>query len=179
MFKIPFGLHSQLPTVEEMDEHRRALARLTRDPRHHGLFEHLYGCLSILDSKSSSLLVFNSIVILVYSIFMGRERSLTLVEQIFIAVGLITILVSCFFLLFVVWVVWSDTKDLSDADKHALTLLNARRSRTLKYRRAWWLALAGLVALSLFLGWHVFADLGHDHTAVYVLHALVGRLVCA
>ena len=116
---------------------------------HQQLFDHLYGCLSILDAKSSSLLSFNSIIIAVFAIFMTGE--LGRVEWIAINIGMASILVSCLLLLSVVWVHWSTTENLADLEKHALILLDVRRSRTIKYRLAWYFVVAALGDLSAFL----------------------------
>jgi len=122
------------------------------DAGHHELFEHLYGCLSILVSKSSSLLMFNSIIIAVYAIFVARGPQP--LEWIPIGIGMVTVLISCFLLLSVVWVHWSTTTDLYDADEHALTLLRVWLKRTIKYRLAWNLAEVALAFLSVFLVLH-------------------------
>lgn len=145
-----FKLYSQLPKSKEaLREHIKALTKLTEDHEHRDLFDHLYSCLSILDSKSSSLLTFNSIIIAVYAIFLSGN--LRLVEWIPISVGMSTILISCFLLLSVVWVHWSTTGDLLDVEQHAFSLLQVRRIRTIKYRLAWYLAVAALGFLIFFL----------------------------
>ena len=145
-----FKLYSQLPRDRKaLEEHITALARMTNVREHQELFDHLYGCLSILDAKSSSLLSFNSIIIAVFAIFMTGQ--LHWLEWIAVNVGMASILVSCLLLLSVVWVHWSTTDNLADLKNHALILLEVRRSRTIKYRLAWYFAVAALVVLSLFL----------------------------
>lgn len=106
-----FNLYEQLPMDEKaLRAHIAALRRITDFQEHQELFDHLYGCLSILDAKSSSLLTFNSIIIAVLAIFMTRR--LEGVEWIAINIGMASILVSCLLLLLVVWVHWSTTEDL-------------------------------------------------------------------
>lgn len=145
-----FRLFEQIPKGEEaIQAHITALHRMTDEPQHQELFDHLYSCLSILDAKSSSLLSFNSIIIAVLAIFMTSK--LERIEWIAINIGMASILVSCLLLLSVVWVHWSTTEDLADPEEHALILLNVRRSRTIKYRLAWYFAVAALGGLSAFL----------------------------
>jgi hypothetical protein len=145
-----FKLYSQLPKDQkELQEHIKALSRMTDLREHQELFDHLYGCLSILDSKSSSLLSFNSIIIAVFAIFMAGE--LRLAELIVANIGMASILVSSLLLLSVVWVHWSTTDNLEDLKNHGLVLLGVRRSRTIKYRLAWYFAVAALIALSAVL----------------------------
>jgi len=145
-----FRLYEQLPKDEKaLHSHIAALSRMTEVREHQELFNHLYGCLSILDAKSSSLLAFNSIIMAVFAIFMTGVRSRA--EWIAVNLGMASILASCLLLLSVVWVHWSTTENLSDIEKHALLLLKVRRSRTIKYRLAWYLAVAALGGLSVFL----------------------------
>ena len=143
-------LFSQLPsTDEELHDHIVALSRMANAKEHQEIFDHLYGCLSILDSKSSSLLTFNSIIIAVFAIFMAGE--LRLAEWLPVVLGMALVLVSSLLLLWVVWIHWSTTKDLSDLEQHAIILLRVRRARTVNYRLAWYFAVASLTCLSSFL----------------------------
>ena len=123
---------------------------MTNEREHQALFDHLYECLSILDSKSSSLLSFNSIIIAVFAIFM-TGGSLSGGQWVVIAVGMASVLASCLLLLWVVWIHWSTTENLSDLEIHALVLLNVRRTRTIIYRVAWYLAVAAVLCLSVFV----------------------------
>lgn len=145
-----FKLYSQLPRNKgELQKHIAALGAMTNVREHQELFHHLYDCLSILDAKSTSLLSFNSIIIAVFAIFMASEpRGFAWIAVNF---GMAMILVSCLLLLSVVWVHWSTTANLEDRENHALILLDVRRSRTIKYRLAWYFSVAGMVGLSLFL----------------------------
>ena len=144
------GLFSQLPkTEEEMREHLDALIHMADAPRHDEIFDHLYGCLSILDSKSSSLLGFNSIIIAVFAIFMTTELSILYAS--ILNIGLVSILTSSLLLLWVLWVHWSNTKDLNDLDRHAFILLTVRRKRTIKYRLSWYFSVVAMLCLSAFI----------------------------
>jgi len=116
---------------------------------HQDVFDHLYSCLSILDAKSSSMLAFNSIIIAVFAIFLTGSR--THGEWIIINLGMAAILISALLLLSVVWVHWSATEDLLEAQRHGERLLRVRNSRTLRYRLSWCLAAISLSSLCAFL----------------------------
>lgn len=149
-----FSLYSQLPTGrDELRKHIESLSRMANQREHQELFSHLYECLSILDSKSSSLLSFNSIIIAVFAIFMTGE--LVWFEWIAVSVGMATILVSCLLLLWVVWIHWSTTENLANPENHALVLLDVRRGRTIQFRLAWYLAVTSVICLIVFLLLHV------------------------
>lgn len=141
-----FDLYAELPKDEKtLKEHVISLSRMAKVREHRELFDHLYECLSILDSKSQSLLAFNAIIIAVFSIFLTRIQPI--VELVTIGIGLVSILISSFLLLSVIWVHWSTTEHLNDPNKHAVTLLNIRRSRTIKFRLAWYCAVTSIILL--------------------------------
>lgn len=141
-----FRLFAELPKdPEELKRHVAALSAMSGAEAHGKLFDHLYGCLSILDSKSTSLLTFNSVIIAVFAIFMVGDPGGA--AWIFVGIGMAAILMSCLLLLSVVWVHWSTTDHLTDHEKHALTLLQVRRARTIKYRLAWYLSVWSLLSL--------------------------------
>ena len=124
---------------------------MTSEREHQELFDHLYECLSILDSKSASLLSFNSIIMAVFAIFMtGGGLSTTQLTA--IIVGMVSVIASALLLLWVVWIHWSTTDNLTNLEDHALILLDVRRSRTVMYRLAWYLAVGAVVSLSGFVG---------------------------
>ncbi len=54
-------------------------------------------------------------------------------------------------LLWVARVHWSTTEDLADAQTHALRLLEVRKTRTIMYRIAWLLSVAGIAMLAVLL----------------------------
>jgi hypothetical protein len=158
-----FELYSQLPKNKaDLRKHIAALAAMTNVREHQELFNHLYDCLSILDAKSTSLLSFNSIITAVFAIFMASEPHGF--ESIAVHLGMAMVLVSCFLLLSVVWVHWSTTANLEDRENHALILLEVRRTRTIKYRLAWYFSVAGMIALSLFLAARIIGA-SIQHTA--------------
>ena len=144
------NLFSQIQrTDSQRDDHIDVLSKVVLSEVHQDLFNYLYSCLSILDSKSQSMLGFNSIILAVFAIFMTRD--LTSAQWIVTNVGMATILMSSLLLLSVVWVHWSTTEDLADAHAHARTLLAVRNLRTLRYRLAWLLGVISLLALALVL----------------------------
>ena len=150
-----FNLFAELPaTKADYEEHIGALEEMYKSPEDKELFKHLYDCLSILDSKSTSLLTFNSVIIAVFAIFTVAEP--LGVAWIAIAFGMAMTLVSCLLLLWVVWIHWSTTDDLKDKENHPLTLLRVRRSRTVLYRLAWYFSVAGISGLLLFFAYHIF-----------------------
>lgn len=145
-----FKIRSQLPTgPKAIKEHILKLSQLTSAKEHQELFSHLYSCLSILDSKSASLLQFNSIIIAVFAIFMSAE--LSWYGWLIVNTGMAAILASALLLLSVVWVHWSTTADLINLEQHAVVLLSVRRARTIRYRIAWLFSVVSLLALALFL----------------------------
>lgn len=131
-----WGVRSQLPRTEQLGDHIKALRALEGRPEDRALFDHLYGVLTILDAKSASLLQFNAILIAVYSIYFSAAKKLYFLMG--LTAGIVTILISSFVLLNVVWVHWSTTIDLKDPKKLAITLLTVRRDRTIMYRAAWY-----------------------------------------
>jgi hypothetical protein len=146
-----FKIHSQLPRGDsEVRRHIRALAAMAAEHEHKDLFDHLYSCLTILDSKSSSLLSFDSIIIAVFAIFLASSN-LTTAEWVAAVIGMACVIVSAMLLLFVVWVHWSTTGDLEDLKNHGSVLLEVRRHRTVRYRLAWYFSVASLLSLIAFL----------------------------
>lgn len=145
-----FKLLSQLPrTDEDVRRHINALTNMANAKGHEEIFDHLYSCLSILDSKSSSLLAFNSIIIAVFAIFMTGDLGLS--DWAILNGGMVSILISSLLLLSVVWVHWSTTENLADLENHALILLTVRKRRTIKYRLAWYLAVTSVLCLAGFI----------------------------
>ena len=98
-----FKLFSQLPKRDsDLRSHIVALGLIKDEQSHQKLFDHLYSCLSILDSKSSSLLGFNSIIIAVFSLFLTKESSLGLLGGVSVGIGMSAVIISCLLLLSVV-----------------------------------------------------------------------------
>ena len=142
---------------KERTSHIAALSKIVLSETHQNLFDHLYSCLSIIDSKSSSMLGFNSIILAVFAILMTGDLPLS--QSIVANVGMATILLSALLLLSVVWIHWSSTQECGDPDRHANVLLAVRDSRTIRYRVAWLLAVASVLALCVLLFLRFVSDL--------------------
>jgi hypothetical protein len=135
-------------TETERDDHISALRQLLAAEADHKLFDHLYQTLTILDAKSSSLLVFNGIIIAIFAVFMPAEMAQS--YRIALIVGMVSILLSCVLLLLVVLVHWSSTSALKlGKDKYLNLLLGIRNSRTLKYRWAWCCSILAMICLCI------------------------------
>jgi len=130
-------LYRELPDgEEEIRAHFKVLSYIAEAPDHQKeLFDHLYSCLSVLDSKAAALLTFDSIILAVFALLLDPRASR--VEWYVATIGMVLLLVSAFLLLSVIWVHWSTTRHLGDYDEHAKTLLRVRRARTIRYRLAW------------------------------------------
>ena len=143
-----FGIDSQLlDTDAERRAHIDALKKLDDEPDHARLFDFLYQNLSILDSKASTLLSFNSVVLAVVAIIMTGTQNTGL--NCFYFLSMLCLLVSCILCLCIVWIHWSTTDDMANIDQHASTLLKVRFKRTREYRIAWWLSLLSVLMLAV------------------------------
>lgn len=138
--------YENLPDSEEdKATHIDTLKKLLDDDEHRNIFDHLYETLTILDTKSASLLQANAIVIAVFTIFLANK----LVEVALYAIylGLFLSITSSFYLLSILWVHWSATDELRDLEKHGRILLDIRIARTIRYRMARQLAFMSLGVL--------------------------------
>ena len=140
-----FRIRDQLLTSpEERAKHIEALNKVRNNPIHSHHFDFLYENLNILDSKTATLLAFNSIILAVVAIF--QSGSQILAYTIIYSLCIIILLVSCILCLQIVWIHWSTTEDLQNVESHCNNLFKVRYKRTIKYRIAWWLALSSLTA---------------------------------
>jgi hypothetical protein len=145
-------LFAQPPKSDaDLQAHIAALKRLQSHSAYEKAFDHLYSCLTILDSKSTSLLSFNSIIIAVFALFLTAKESLGRFGGIAVGVGISAVIISCFLLLSVVWVQWSTTKEFSEPDHHNVKLLRIRWRRTIRYQLAWCFTVIAILSLSVFL----------------------------
>jgi len=141
-------------TLDEMEGLRAAFPEAA--PR----FEFLYGMLSVLDSKASSLMAFNAIGLTALAVWLEGlplnwfHFSLDLVFLLFLASS-----ATCFF---VVRVYWSPAAQLHQPELQLHALLVERDRRTHLYRWAWWMA---IVAVAVFMGVSVV------HTVGTLMHA--------
>jgi len=123
---------------------------MTSNTKDEALMDHLYGTLSILDGKSSSMLTFNGIMLAVYVIYLAGS-TINRPQFVLANLGTLTVLISSVLLLSVVWVYWSTTEQLRDGRNHYLNLVDVRKTRTIRYRLAWCFSFAGVVTLVLLL----------------------------
>ena len=146
------NVHEQLPrNGTERKEHITRLKQILDDESHKSLFDHLYASLSILDSKSASLLQFNSVLAAVFTLYLQGER-IPLFHFIVGVIGILAALVSCYRLLNVLWVHWSTQGHMTTVEAHSDTLLRVRAERTLGYRKAWNWSKAAVLDLFLLVG---------------------------
>lgn len=125
------------------DEEARRLKDILPDREKR--FAFLYGNLSILDQKSSTLLAFNAIGMTAISVWLGYVPP----NWLHLALDLIflVLLASCALALSVVNLHWSTIEELSDDELQTRTLLRKRDSRTISYKRAWALSVTSVLAL--------------------------------
>jgi hypothetical protein len=113
------------------------------------IFDHLYDNLSIIDSKSASLLTFNAIGLAAISIWLGYVPPNQL--HFWLDVVFVAFVSSCCLCLLAVFLYWSTKAGGRGRPRPAreveATLLRKRRFRTWVYRFAW--AISGLSVLAL------------------------------
>lgn len=177
-----FGIYENLPRDDaEFEKHLNALIRLRADPKYKDVFDHLYDCLSILDAKSASLLAFNALVLVIYTINFTQFGQYSDLSHLFLYAGIGALAVSAVLLLRILWVRWSDLDILDTSDsgedveasavsavtaapaaidepteqrspwQHALELIKVRARRTVRYRIAWWFSIAALALMLFFV----------------------------
>lgn len=160
MNKIPKLSGDLQWTHADRERHIAALIHLRSNENDHQrqLFDFFYQALNILDSKTSNLMRFNSIQFAICSLLISPNIKDSALQGDFwstavisIAVGAILSFISAFILLTVIWVHWSETDDLTDAQSHLHRLLSIRNSRTRRYRIAWMVSMLSLLGLSIHL----------------------------
>ena len=126
----------------ERRKHLEHLKALQNNEIHFGAFQFMYDNLNIIDSKSSALLTFNSLIIAVLAIWTSSiPTGLFLYVYTFI---LILFLISSLLCLLTVFLHWSSSSHLENLEEHIDLLLQVREKRTIKYRYAWYLAYLGI-----------------------------------
>jgi hypothetical protein len=132
-------------TPEERKRHYGALLKVNKNNDHDEIFDFIYGNLSILDTKTASLLSFNAIGLAVLTIFVTNATN-PWIAWVYYA-GMVLLMASCVLCSVVVRVHWSTTDDLTHPEEHIISLLSVRRTRTMQYRLAWILAIFTIVLL--------------------------------
>jgi len=126
-------------------------------PEQNRRFEFLYGNLSILDSKASSLLTFNAIgltALAVWLEYIPQNWFHFVLDFTFVL-----FLLSCALCLITVWVYWSPPEHFQKPDLQMQTLLAKRNQRTSLYRLAWLLSSVAVVVLTFASVFHGFGTL--------------------
>jgi len=141
-------------TDSDRKRHIKALKALFAVELDHRLFEHFYSTLTILDAKSSSLLVFNGILIAVFAVFVPTE--MPFIDRVILNCGMASILVSCALLLLVVLVRWTSTPDLAEKEHYENLLLQLRNARTVKYFWGWCCSILAMICLCVFIFFHQY-----------------------
>jgi hypothetical protein len=126
----------------ERIKHLESLKTLLDDKIHFGSFQFMYDNLNIIDSKSSALLTFNSLIIAVLAIWTTNNK-LGMFLYVY-SIILILFLVSSLLCLITVFLHWSSSNDFENPENHIDLLLQVREKRTIKYRYAWYLAYFGI-----------------------------------
>jgi hypothetical protein len=124
----------------EQAEHLAAI----RQSRAH---DYLYDCMSILDTKASGLLQYDSIVLAAATLALTFFPKSTSFGAILLFISLILSGLSSVASLQVIWVYWTETVDFSNPNDEFIILLNTRNHRTVMYRIAWMLAQVSVVFL--------------------------------
>lgn len=124
----------------EQVEHLAAI----RQSRAH---DYLYDCMSILDTKASGLLQYDSIVLAAATLALTFFPKSISFGAILLFISLILSGLSSVASLQVIWVYWTETVDFSNPNDEFIILLNTRNHRTVMYRIAWMLAQVSVVFL--------------------------------
>ena len=130
---------------ENKIEEISALHKTYSDPAQR--LDFLYGSLSILDAKASSLLTFNAIGLTALAVWLEYIPPNWL--HFTLDIIFIFFLFSCVFCLITVWVYWSQPSDLIDSERLTRMLLDKRNARTRLYRLSWVLAMIAVGALTI------------------------------
>ena len=141
----------------ERAAHLAALEKRKVAEGYAGYFNFLYGALSILDAKASSLLTFNAVGLTALAIWLANiPLNFFHLALDFAFLGF---LASCALCLKIVWLHWVSTADLNTDDAYPVKLLEVRDSRTVLYRWAWALAVFAVAVTGLAAVHHTFETL--------------------
>lgn len=109
--------------------------------------DYLYDCMTILDTKASGLLQYDSIVLAAATLALTFFPKSVSVGAILLFISLILSGLSSVATLQVIWVYWTETVDFADTRDEFIVLLKTRNHRTVMYRVAWMLAQVSVVFL--------------------------------
>jgi hypothetical protein len=157
----PYQFSSGLPTKDDV-AHAKSMDDFFLDTRRRALFDHLYDCLSVIDSKTGSLFTANSVLAAVFALLLDGEAP-TAPGRFCLLLGLVALLVSTLILIATVRIHWTTTKQFSDAAESAGSaqhhkklqfagwLLRLRDRRTKIYRTALIATFLAIVVLFLYV----------------------------
>ena len=131
--------HDLNKTIAGRKEHLSELKNILHHEDHYRIFNFLYDNLNIIDSKASSLLTYNSLIIAGIAIILSMKEEADFITFLYISTIFIFI-ISSIFCLKVVYLHWSSTTDLRNPAKHLDELLEVREKRTINYRFSWYLS---------------------------------------
>jgi hypothetical protein len=132
---------------EEKRRHLMALRQL--QPREDDVFEHehLYACLSVLDSKAIGLLSYDSIVVAATAVLLSIFAKTFNAGSVLIFMALVLSGLAASLCLYVIWIFWTGTTDFENAQDLFVCLLEIRNRRTIAYRMAWVMSQAAMFFL--------------------------------
>ena len=143
-----FSNQSEESKIEEIS----ALHKTYSNPAQR--LDFLYGNLSILDAKASSLLTFNAIGLTALAVWLQYIPPNWL--HFTLDIVFIIFLLSCVCCLITVWIYWSQPNDLIDSERLTRMLLDMRNTRTRLYRLSWVLAMTAVGVLTIVSAFHSF-----------------------
>jgi hypothetical protein len=111
--------------------------------------DYLYDCMSILDTKASGLLQYDSIILAAATLALTFFPKGPSAGTILLFVALILSGLSSVASLQVIWVYWTPTADFVNTADEFTGLLRTRNRRTVMYRIAWMLAQVSVLFLIL------------------------------
>ena len=121
---------------------------------HYRIFNFLYDNLNIIDSKASSLLTYNSLIIAGIAIILSMKDKADLITFLYIS-AIFIFIISSIFCLKVAYLHWSSTTDLKDPTKHLDELLEVREKRSINYRFSWYLSFWSTIYIGLLIIFNV------------------------
>lgn len=142
---------SVAPGALDLRKEADVLTRAFPDPIKR--FEFLYGNLSILDTKASSLMAFNAIGLTALAVWLEYVPSNLL--HLALDIVFVLLLLSSAICFWVVRVHWSPPEEFEQPQLQTITLLETRKRRTGRYRAAWLLSVISVAAFGLVSSIHM------------------------
>lgn len=143
IFRIKQDLNT---SKKQRKEHSTGLQKIISEDKHYEMFKFLYDNLNIIDSKASTLLSFNALVLVGVSIWLSGVYVLTLFLLVN-ALPVVLLILSSLCCLHITYLHWSSTSDFNDMDAHIDELIKVRDKRSVYYRIAWLFSFLSLIIL--------------------------------